>query len=145
MPKAILYVILGLSICLFAACLPQQGLSAPGWSGLGILLMGWIEPIAILDVGPFVAFAWYANPLLFLTWFFCMTSRNRAALFCGYAAMALSLSFLLGSRVLVSESGTPDEIVGCPIGYWLWVGSMLFALAGSFYARDIGLHELGKA
>jgi hypothetical protein len=38
----------------------------PGTRGITVLLMGWMEFVALSTVGPFVAFAWLVNPLLLL-------------------------------------------------------------------------------
>jgi hypothetical protein len=52
------------SICLYLTSLFFEAI--PGTRGITVLLMGWMEFFAFKTVGPFVAFAWLANPLLLL-------------------------------------------------------------------------------
>jgi hypothetical protein len=53
------------------------------------------------------------------------------------AGTVLSLGFLLGQSVQISEGGGPSAITSYGVGYWLWVGSMVVALASALLAPAI--------
>ena len=90
--------------------------------------MGWLEPLAIADVGPFVAFSWYANLCIGLTWILVVAGARRSAVILGLVGGLLGLSFLLGNSVMVAESGSTYRVTGYAAGYWLWLGSLCLAL-----------------
>jgi hypothetical protein len=122
-----------LSAGLFAASLTQESFctgSCTGWPGFGVLGFGWIEPIALSQVGPFVAFSWYANPCLGLALVFTLSEFRRLALTFAGAGLVLGAAFLLGKSVWVSESGA-DAITGHALGYWLWVASLAVAFVAA--------------
>jgi len=76
--------VLWVSVVLYLVCLTQAGLcaggSCEGWPGWELLAFGWLETPAVATVGPFVAFAWFANPLLFVTWALVLGARHRPAI-----------------------------------------------------------------
>jgi hypothetical protein len=120
--SAILYVV---SLTRNTFCVPS---GCNGWPGWGVLLMGWIEPVALAEVGPFVALSWYANPCVGAAWVFAFNSNRRWAVTFAGAGLLLGLAFLLGKVVLVSEGGFPYQITGHAAGYWLWIASLTVAL-----------------
>ena len=77
----------------------------PGWPGFGVLLMGWIQVLSVGDQGPFVAFAWLANPLVIVAWILSFQRKNKAAIASAGSALVLSISFLLGRHVMTDEAG----------------------------------------
>jgi hypothetical protein len=122
------------SIGLFVACMPLNSFCVPqgcsGWPGYGVLAMGWLELLALSAVGPFVAFSWYANPCLLAAWACTVLRRRSVGLWFAGIGILLSLSFLLGHSVIVSESGSADRIVAPAPGYWLWLSSLCVAFFG---------------
>src|ERR1700742_1943784 len=95
-----------------------------GPDGLSLLGIGYFGPM----VG---VFAWYANPLLALSWLFSALNGHRIALYMSFAALLLGLSALL-----MHDFRLPDNnggMVGSFTGYfWLWIASMAVMLPGSF-------------
>lgn len=134
------WLLLGISVISYLLSLTQDtfcsGGSCHGWPGWGVLVMGWLEPVSLAAVGPFVAFAWYANPLLVASWICCGPVRWRTGSIC-LAALACLLSslFLLGNRVDTSEACISHEITGYAAGYWLWMFSSWLALLSAFLVR----------
>jgi hypothetical protein len=105
--------------------------STPGGDvGLGALIFGWLEVTVIRAVGPFVAFAWFANPLLILTWWLGTYPKSRAsAIVTGGAALCLCLGYIAFGRVVVNdESGIPHATVSWTISYAFWLLSIVLAL-----------------
>jgi hypothetical protein len=49
---------------------------------------------------------------------------------CALASLGSSLSFLLHRQILADGAGNYAKITGYGPGYWLWVGSIVTALAG---------------
>jgi hypothetical protein len=99
--------------------------------GVAVLAMGWLETIAIGDVGPFVALPWYANPCLFVAWGSVLDQRRKIALAFAGLGTLLGLSFLLGHSVQISEGGDASPITGYLAGYWVWLGSLALAFASA--------------
>ena len=131
-----------LSAVLYAVSLTQNSFCVPsgctGWRGWGVLLFGWLEPlVGLAQVGPFVAFSWYANLCVGAAWLLAFTSNRRLALGFAAAGLLLGSAFLLGKVVLVSEGGVPYQITGYAAGYWLWVSSLAVAVgAAAFCSTD---------
>ena len=125
---------MGASIVLFLLSLTQTGYHVDGPDEAG-----WHPSVGLLVVGclgPFTGvFAWLANPLLVATWIM-MRSRSRrgTALCCAVASLGMSLSFLLHEQVMKDEAGHYARITGYGLGYWLWVASIITALAGCTFA-----------
>jgi hypothetical protein len=91
-----------------------------------VLILGW----AALSSSA-AGMAWFANPLLFASWFFL--KRNlKTAMFLSVFSFLLSLSFLMFDSILDNEGGIPHEIISYRLGYWLWLGSHLVMLLGTF-------------
>jgi hypothetical protein len=117
------------SLTLNAYCLVTGGTERCDDSrGIALLALGWLETIAIGDVGPFVVLAWYANPCLVAAWLFVLASGRKIAVAFGALGSLLALSFLLGHAVQVSEGGGPSPITAYLAGYWVWLGSLVLAL-----------------
>lgn len=119
----------GLSILLFffSLFLPAFG----QWPGIWALSLGWFEMAVLPRVGPFVALAWVANPLILGCWGTLLTGAYRTALMLSATAFILAAGFLFGAVVLVSESGEASPIGPRGAGYALWLASMFIALLGS--------------
>lgn len=135
------------SIGLFAGCLPLDSFCFegvchgwPGWGVLGFGLFGILSAPA--------GIAWFANPLLVITWLFLFFELTTPALLSAAAALALSASFLWFDHVGVSEGGNVSRITGYGLGYWLWLASAGCAFGAALIVRllprrtksiDIGL------
>jgi hypothetical protein len=80
------------------------------------LLFGWLGPLN-------GTFAWYANPLLFLSlaW---TKKRTRSALVLAILATLLGLTTFLMTEI-VSDSGGPTPIGGFGSGVYVWLLSLL--------------------
>ena len=136
--------LLAASVILFVASLTQNGfcLLTGGAErcdnyGIAVLGLGWMETLFIGDVGPFVALSWFANPCLVFSWAFLLGTGRRVALVLTGLATALSLAFLLGNSVQISEGGGPSPITSHGAGYWLWLGSIVLALASALLMPGI--------
>jgi hypothetical protein len=138
-------ILCALSVMFFAGSLSQPAfclrfIPCEGWPGYGVLLLGWIESFDVLEVGPFVAFAWFANPLYLVAVVLTVMGRYLYAVRSAVLAACFSASFLLGSKVVVAEAGGANELVSYALGYWLWLGSILTicvsAWAGLIEKRD---------
>jgi hypothetical protein len=101
--------------------------------GVAVLAMGWLETIAIGEVGPFVALPWYANPCLFAAWLFVHGQGRKIALAFASLGTLLGLSFLLGHSVQISEGGGASPITGYRAGYWVWLGSLVLGLLSALW------------
>ena len=136
------------SVVLFAASLTQNAFclgrfDLPGRLkcdnlGFAVLALGWMETLTLDEVGPFVAFPWFANPCLVLAWTFVLASKRWLAVaFAGVGGL-LGLSFLLGRVVQMSEGGNPaDPIQSYGAGYWLWLGSLALAFMSAAFTRRV--------
>ena len=103
-----------------------------------ILLHGWREFRAIGVVGPFVAVTWFANLAVPVAWLTTLMRLYMVAVTAGVVGLALSLAYLLGTRVAHSSIDAPQAIqIG--VAYWVWVGSFAAVLAGALIGR---LYEL---
>ena len=121
-------VLLIASVSCFVASLCSSTFG--GDRGIGALAFGWLEVTVLSSVGPFVAFAWFANPLLFLTWWLGSYPRSRtAAIVTGTIASCLCLGYILFGRAVVNdESGIPHIAVSWTIAYAFWLLSVFIAL-----------------
>jgi len=121
----------GVSILLFLASLTQNPCrwASPNESDgqyfgcLAFLLIGWVGVF-----GGIVA--WLANPALLLAWIFTFSRYRRVeAIVCSVAALGLALSFL-AVKEIPGDNGSA-KIISYALGYWLWIASIVMALAGS--------------
>ena len=125
-----------ISIVLFALSLFCSNPLTPGRhdGGLFILLHGWREFRAIGVVGPFVAVTWFANLAVPVAWLTTLMRLYMVAVTAGVVGLALSLAYLLGTRVAHSSIDAPQAIqIG--VAYWVWVGSFAAVLAGALIGR----------
>ena len=116
------------SISLFIISLTQKCYCTTSECGDSIMafLLGWA---ALLSGG--AGISWLANPLLFASWI--MLRKNlKLSMFLSVAAALLSLSFLLFDTVIANEAGQKHQIIAYKLGYWLWMGSNLVMLLGTF-------------
>jgi len=130
--------LLAASVILYLASLTQDGFCLlTGGSerrdnyGIFVVGLGWIETLFIGDVGPFVALSWFANPCLIFAWPFLLGSGRRVAMVLAGLATGLSLAFLAGRAVQISEGGGPSPITSYGAGYWLWLASTVVALVSA--------------
>jgi len=120
-----------LSMALFAASMFFE--VCRGWTGWGVLLMGWVEIAEWDQVGPFVACAWFANPLLFTTWLLRYSKRQVAARICAVGALLISASYLLfGVSVVTDEAGQNSHAVTLNLAAAFWLASILVATSMAF-------------
>lgn len=122
-------VLVVLSVCMFLASMPLEAI-ATGWPGWGVLLLGWLEPLCIQQVGPFVAFGWLANPLLFAAWLATLVGERRLALACAGTGLVVGALVLLGHRVVHSEDGGASPLEHGP-GYWCWLVALMLGVVGA--------------
>lgn len=121
------YILL-ISITLFVLSLTQKCYCTTTQCGDSIMvfLLGWA---AAFSGG--AGIAWIANPLLFASWFL-LKKNLKTAMFLAVFAALLSLSFLLFDGIVDNEGGQPHQIISYKAGYWLWTGSSICMLVGTF-------------
>jgi hypothetical protein len=81
-------------------------------------------------------FAGYANLFLVGSWVFAWRHRSVAGALVGFVALLLALDTLLlpGHRLDADEGGVRSMYLSrLRIGFYLWLGSILVALTGSFW------------
>jgi hypothetical protein len=125
------FAVVSIALYAFSLCLP----ALPGWPGFWALGAGWFELLVIAKVGPFVALAWFANPVLPACWVALFAGGSRWALGLAIVAVVLSAGFMLGDHVLLSASGDAEPIVRRGAGYGLWLASTIVALMGAVASR----------
>ena len=130
-------LLLLISICLYVMSLFFEAI--PGTRGITVLLMGWMEFIAYKTVGSFVAFAWFANPLLLLVLAldsFPFKLFRYVANVLAVMAVVLGVGYILfGTSIVTDESGAASTRVALTVGYVLWLGSIVAALIRAFLPR----------
>jgi len=98
-------------------------------------MFGWMEVRALRMVGPFVALAWFANPLLLMTWVlgtFANRRARNAAVVAGALACSLCVGYVVFGRIAVDGSGIPRNAVHWTTGYGLWLTAIMTALCRAF-------------
>ena len=75
------------------------------------------------------AVAWFANPILFMSWIFLLFGMSRTAFWLAGAALLTALTFLNIDTILISEAPTFRRVTGIGAAYWLWLASMGLAMA----------------
>jgi hypothetical protein len=127
-------LLLLLSMLLYVTSLFFEAI--PGVRGITVLLMGWMEFVTISTVGPFVALAWFANPLFLLVLAldsFPIRLFRYAAKVLAIIAVVLSVGYIFfGTSIVTDESGALSTRVALTVGYVLWLGSILAALIRAF-------------
>lgn len=123
------FVIMCISVLLFALSLPQDGYyiardgmgkADPAW---GLLLIGWL--------GMGETLAWFANPMLLAAWLMIWRKQGIPAIVAASLSLVLSLSFLLNDTIICDEAGNRSPIIGYGYGYWLWIASIVVAFTGA--------------
>jgi hypothetical protein len=89
-------------------------------SGIEILLMGWLGPLAL-------NLAWYANPF-FLFACFKLSTGGQAATWASVIAILLAADTFRFRELLLNEGGTTTDLYGYGIGSLLWLVVILFVL-----------------
>lgn len=124
-----------ISIVLYLAAMPLNSFCTPGtcseWPSYALLFLGWLE----LYIFPKAGYVWLANPALMLAWLYMYKGRKSVATALSFAALALSVSFLGVSEVLVAELEPPAPLLGYGYGYWLWLASAAAAFLGALLMR----------
>jgi threonine/homoserine efflux transporter RhtA len=125
-------ILIWFSVGLFIASLFCDAVA--GMPGMQVLLMGWMEAFA--QVSPFVAFAWFINPILIVMWIVARSKdkflRNVGWLFAIFAPLFAAGYIVFGTTIVTNESGIASDRVGFTIGYGLWLTSIMLAAAAIF-------------
>jgi len=125
-----------LGILLFLAAMPMDAFCVPGscseWPGYALLFMGWLD----LYAHPRAGYVWLANPALMTAWWMMRKERKGVAVALGFAALALSASFLRVPEVMVDELRPPQPVIGVAVGYWLWLASCAVTFVGALAMRS---------
>ena len=118
-----------LSISFFIIALTQECFCVfpkPCVMGYMSFLFGWL---GVLAADP-ASFVWIANPLLFASWVKIRKS-TRISFVLSILSLIIMVSFLFAGKIIVSESGSLQEINSIKIGYWLWVLSAFTMIIGN--------------
>ncbi len=114
------HVFQAFSIILFFICLTQKAYFLSGGHGAVDSIFALIFGILGVLEG---IFAWYANPILFLSYLFFYIKSYNWSIFLGFIAFLLMASFFLNKTILVADSAARVSIIGYGLGFWLWLGS----------------------
>ena len=130
MERRLIKVFLTVSVLAFVVCLPLPAFTIVGngytYSNPSYekLISGWL--------GPFIGvWEWYANPTLLFSW---LLLRKKYFVFGAISATASLLvagAFLVRHSMIINEAGHSGTILSKDIGYWLWIVSIVIALAGN--------------
>lgn len=126
--------LLTVSYAAYVVCLavPAFYANRDAWLGLYALLLG---PIGV----PLGYVSWLANPLLWYAWRVRSRGRHvRAIVACAFA-LPLALSFLLHPTIPVGSAG--EYSFQLSFGYFLWLLSMVMALAAAYQGFCRMLHD----
>jgi hypothetical protein len=93
------------------------------------LLLGWLTMLADK-----ASLAWFANPLLIISWILIDKGKKISWLF-GLLAVLVSGSFLKAGVIIENEAGHVNPIIRIGAGYWLWLSSCLLTFMGSLALR----------
>jgi hypothetical protein len=122
--------LLVISVGFYIASLTSEAL--PGWPGWAMLVFGWLE-VGFSNVDSAVAFAWLANPLLFLGWLMGGSSFRLAGCICASSSLLLAVLYIAaGKYVITNEAGIPIPNVHVSVGYIFWVASIALATVRAF-------------
>ena len=97
------------------------------WRGWQILLWGWLGAFGV-GTDP-TLFAWFANPLLVVTFVLFYNQRFRLAVIAGIPCLLLALSSFQLRRI-----GGPDidySVTGYGPGFYCWLGSCAIPVVDS--------------
>jgi hypothetical protein len=113
------------SIILFLICLTQKAYFLSGNYGAVDSIHALIFGIVGILEG---IFAWYANPILFLSYLFFYIKRYNWSIILGLISLLLMASFFLTKTILVDDSAARVPIIGYGLGFWLWLGSSIASI-----------------
>jgi hypothetical protein len=125
-----------LSLATYLACLPLIGFSVYNgpWHSWKVLAYGWIGML----IGHPAHFLWLANPAVLTAWILMAISLSAGskatkviAIAASSIALVLAASFLLPVTIVANEGAVPEQIRSREAGYWLWLTSMLIAVAAA--------------
>lgn len=125
------------SILLFLASLTQDCFyidrveNPRAWAnGFGLLVVGWLGILTGI-------YSWLANPTLLIAWLTLFSpAHRRYAMGSAGVALLMTLTFLLHDEMMSDEAGNRSKITAYGPGYWLWIGSAVFALLGSWMQKS---------
>jgi len=85
------------------------------------------------------SWTWFANPLLFISWF-RWKSADRTSFTISIIAFCIALTFLFLPVVGDNEAGHINRIISRDLGYWLWLASALTMLVSNTlpYIKNLG-------
>lgn len=118
-----------ISVLLFVASLtvPAFRTDTDSQYGIAALVMGPLEFLA----APLLGLPWLANPILGVAWLAIATKGKTVGLIGSAVAVGLALLFAINGEIVESEAGGTSPVISLSAGYFLWVFSMLTALAGA--------------
>ncbi|MDO8032946.1 hypothetical protein O3297_05940 [Janthinobacterium sp. SUN128] len=90
--------------------------------GGGVLLLGWLGPLA-------GSFAWFANPLLIFAMYFS-NEKPSAAMLAAFLGFALALT-TFGIKIIPSDNGS-YTVLGFGAGCYLWLACFPAVFIASF-------------
>ena len=109
----------------------RDGSFQKSYSSLELLLVG---GIGVLGGGLLEFIVWLANPFYYYSIFLLISGKKEALKFLVFSNL-LALSFRAWNEILVSESGRNAEITSFELGYYLWLGSFIILLLGTFIEK----------
>lgn len=117
-------IVLSMTVVAYVASLVLTGIVTsneimPGW---GVLLLGWLGPLA-------GSFAWFANPPLIFAMYFSK-EKPRAAKLAAFVGFALALT-AFGLKTIPNDNGYAT-VLRFGAGYYLWLACFPAVLTASF-------------
>lgn len=129
-----LLTVLASWICYVLACVsPALSFFTSGGgridSGFALLLIGWLGIF-------YYQFAWFANPIFFLSWLFFFSRRWLATLICVVIAMGVALNtlFLFDLTIPADDVNSPlhsFHLTAINAGFYFGIASMLIFAIGT--------------
>jgi hypothetical protein len=95
--------------------------------GFGALFDGMLGVLFASNVN----WPWFANPALFVAWLLLLFRLATAAAIFSGAALVAALYFLAFPQVMNNEGGVVVSVSRLDLGYWLWLASIVLALAAA--------------
>lgn len=117
--KKATYISIGVFVLAMTQTAYYEVTDDPARNSAGLLLIGWMGAITNGYI------EWFANPLLFYSWFCALHKRYGEAVGSAAMALLLMLSFLRRSQIeWTGDNGSRVEAIrGYGFGYWLWLAS----------------------
>jgi hypothetical protein len=101
-----------------------------GWEAL---IFGVFMAVEVSSESLFTCFAWFANPFLLRTYLALRDDRPGAACVSAGVSLVLGMSFMLVKKTEIS-GGCNFNPIRLHAGYFLWLASMILALASGVTA-----------